>query len=236
MFFQIVALSVLSTFTFSVQADIGNCFTPSPSFPKPDLTRSFIQRAGIEKNLNVLIQGILNDPDKLWSKETTSFAVQITGDKESLWESYYTAPILGDGSTKNVTGDTVFRIASISKSFTVYSLLLENGINLDDSISKYLPELLVPIWKEPNYQDPKHRIQTLVDWKDITIRALASQLSGVGRGTGVGDLADYRTEIPDPEAVGLPKLDENDPFMAPCQKNDTDRYCSPEGKCRVSIS
>jgi CubicO group peptidase (beta-lactamase class C family) len=41
-----------------------------------------------------------------------------------------------------VTGDTVFRIAIISKTFTTYVLLLDEELDLDTAITKFIPKSL----------------------------------------------------------------------------------------------
>ena len=64
-----------------------------------------------------------------------------------------------------VTEDTKFRVASVSKMFTVFSImqLVEQGkINLDEDVSKYLGFKL----RNPNFPDEK-----------ITVRMLASHTS-----------------------------------------------------------
>ena len=66
----------------------------------------------------------------------------------------------------SVDGDSQYRIASITKSFTILGLLYQHALgnlHLDDSIDKYIPEL-----KEPDKGE--------LPWKDITLRSLASQL------------------------------------------------------------
>jgi len=157
--------------------DFGTCYTPGPSFPPADQILSKPHFAQLRTKLDSLIPDILGCHDG-WKTNTTSFAVQVTTTKESIWDHFYTAPILGDyedSSPSPVAGDTNFRIASISKTFTVYAILLENKIGLDDSITKYIPELL-------NLEDlPRDRGNWFPSFDQITIRSLASQLSGISR-------------------------------------------------------
>ena len=131
----------------------------------------------INLQLDSLINNILTGKDAPdgWNAKNTSFAIHLTSSKETLWQSYHTAPVLGnytDSEPTPVTGDTVFRIASCSKVFTVYALLIEAEIQLDDPITNYLPELA----------DGGGEMMP-VKWDEITIRSLASQLSGIGRGS-----------------------------------------------------
>jgi CubicO group peptidase (beta-lactamase class C family) len=155
--------------------DFGTCYTPGPSFPPADRILSKPHFAPLGTKLDSLIADILGTPDG-WKINRTSFAIQVTTRNETFWGQFYTAPILGeyeDSSPTPVTGDTNFRIASISKTFTVYALLLENKINLDDPITKYIPELL----DDP----PPDRGNGYPEFDQITIRSLASQLSGISR-------------------------------------------------------
>ena len=65
---------------------------------------------------------------------------------------------------------TVYRIGSISKTFTAYlmMLLVQDGtIGLDESVAKYLPEIKRLKWKEGS------------DTSEITFRELASHTGGL---------------------------------------------------------
>ncbi|OKP12042.1 Beta-lactamase-like protein [Penicillium subrubescens] len=70
----------------------------------------------------------------------------------------------------------MYRIGSISKIFTVYTLLVNYGWeHWNDCIMEYLPEL-------QDAADLNHDPSVAhVDWSKITIGDLASQLSGIGR-------------------------------------------------------
>ena len=167
----IAAFFILNTEAF------GHCYAPGPAFPKFNFTATEFESSGLSSKLNSLINAALSDGYKRerWDPKTTSFGVQITSGNETTWQSYHTAAALGnytDGEPSPFSGDTAFRIASITKSFVVYAVLLENGIGLDDPITKYIPALL-----EKNAWDPRPFY-----WDRITVRSLASQLSGLGRG------------------------------------------------------
>jgi CubicO group peptidase (beta-lactamase class C family) len=75
---------------------------------------------------------------------------------------------------------TVYRIGSISKTFTAYlmMLLVQDGtIGLDESIAKYLPEIKQLKWKEGS------------DTNEITFRELASHTGGLAMEPGLWDAA-----------------------------------------------
>ena len=82
----------------------------------------------------------------------------------------------------SVTEDTVFRVGSVSKLFTVTLLLIEEGLwAFSEPIAKYVPELREAA--EKLQWDPRNRRDTIdyVDWGAITIGELASHMAGIPR-------------------------------------------------------
>jgi CubicO group peptidase (beta-lactamase class C family) len=76
--------------------------------------------------------------------------------------------------------NTVYRIGSISKTFTSYlmMLLVQDGtIGLDESVAKYLPEIKQLKWAAG------------IDTSDITFRELASHTGGLAMEPGLWDAA-----------------------------------------------
>jgi CubicO group peptidase (beta-lactamase class C family) len=66
----------------------------------------------------------------------------------------------------HVDGDSQYRIASITKVFTVLGLLYQHAspnFSLDDTIDMHIPELAASE-------------SGAIRWQDITVRSLASQL------------------------------------------------------------
>lgn len=100
-------------------------------------------------------------------------AVSIS-DSRPLFDIFHTAKSITSAGTQNVGADTVFRIGSISKLFTVYTLLLRGGFDVfEDPVTKYVPELRKESSDFNAVED--------VDWDEVTVGALASQLSGILR-------------------------------------------------------
>ncbi|MCJ1390340.1 hypothetical protein MMC18_003199 [Xylographa bjoerkii] len=210
-------------------------------FPPPRLAKSNPSLNTLTAKLDAVISSDFRGEDSYWSENTTSFAVQLTSTNETLWSSYFTAKILGeyrDSRSTAVTGDTMFRAASITKTFTVLALLLEKRIDLEDPITKYLPTL----------RDGSGKDKWAVDFDQITIRSLASQLSGIARESrfnyqcrfhrqdeglrflplaGQSDLSQDRNEMPeDPLKNGFPPIAADDEHLGPCQKTPNDRPCT----------
>jgi CubicO group peptidase (beta-lactamase class C family) len=83
---------------------------------------------------------------------------------------------------KSIDADvnTVYRIGSISKTFTAYlmMLLVQDGtIRLDEPVARYLPEIRQLKWKEGS------------DTSEITFRELASHTGGLAMEPGLWDAA-----------------------------------------------
>ena len=72
--------------------------------------------------------------------------------------------------------NTVFRVGSVSKLLTVYTLLTEVGMKyMNDPVTKWVPELARAAKKGKG--DPTRQVQ----WNEVTIRQLCGHMSGVNR-------------------------------------------------------
>jgi hypothetical protein len=113
-----------------------------------------------------------------------SYSVQVfSTDYEGgiLADRYRTATTLSPQTegVKEVGPDTVYRIGSVSKIFTVLAFLAEVGdTHWNTPITAFLPELAQ--YSAQVATQPIDDVQR-TDWEDITVGALASQVSGVGR-------------------------------------------------------
>ncbi|KAF4464344.1 hypothetical protein FALBO_8820 [Fusarium albosuccineum] len=134
--------------------------------------------------------------DDIWNKTTTSFSVELTSSEKTFFAFHQTAPLLNTTGVEKVNGETIYRVASITKVLTTLALLLQEGLNLDDPASKYVPEL-----------------QEIRRYKAITLKMLASQLSGIHREGYTFDLATLNP-LQDLHALGFPDvpLDPSTPF------------------------
>jgi CubicO group peptidase (beta-lactamase class C family) len=159
---------LLNTVLFAAVASAG-CYESSIAHPLPDLDPedAVLKHAfaTIDRDLGVVVAA----PEFA----STSFSVEITSGKESLWAKHHTARERNASrpDIPEVNGDALYRIASITKTFTVLGILYQHqagNLSLDDSINKYIKEL-------------QNDQEGTIPWKDITLRSLASQLSGIPR-------------------------------------------------------
>lgn len=169
---------------------------PSPVLPDAAF-------ASIEKQLKTIDSALLVN---------ASYSIQVTSNTDTLWEAYHSAENYNKtrpGVIK-VDGDSQYRIASITKTFTVLGILYQHAagnLSLDDSIQKYIPELAADDQQLP--------------WKDITLRILASQLSGIPREFAQSDLL---MEYGDPTKFGLPPISSKS--VAPCYRDEQPATCN----------
>jgi CubicO group peptidase (beta-lactamase class C family) len=98
-----------------------------------------------------------------WNTSTTSISIEITSANSTFFTHNYAAPVRNESGGAVVDNNTIFRVASVTKVFTVLAVLLENKIKMEDLISKFIPEL----------NDPK--------WAEVSIGMLTSQISGTQR-------------------------------------------------------
>jgi CubicO group peptidase (beta-lactamase class C family) len=116
----------------------------------------------------------------------TTFSMGIfSADQEGLIYEYHHADAKLKNSTIGATtvdADSIYRIGSISKIFTVYLWLITQGDRkFSDPISEHIPQLLEINREQHDY--------VLPDWTEITVGDLASYLAGIARDYGLNDVA-----------------------------------------------
>lgn len=147
----------------------ATCYEPSFVHPPPEYDRDHPVLKDALTHLHDVLTIALGDP----KYNSTSISVEVTSSKESLWEFHHTARERNTSrpDIPHVDGSALYRIASITKTFTVLSLLQQHAagnLSLDDPVEKYISDL----------EGPQNGT---LPWKDITLRSLASQLSGIPR-------------------------------------------------------
>ncbi|KAF3770174.1 beta-lactamase/transpeptidase-like protein, partial [Cryphonectria parasitica EP155] len=137
-------------------------------------------------SLNSQLAGTLNGTSNATSlfgtldTEATAFSVEFfsLSEDDPLFTYHYTPSLFSQNNTGVawVNSDSVYRIGSVSKLWTVYLYLITAGDgSWNDPITKYVPEL--EAIAKTQKSDPVNN----VNWNSITIGALASQLAGIGR-------------------------------------------------------
>lgn len=165
----------------STQAKL-NCPLYGLGYPKPT---DLLAQAGIQTVRELLDTAFTENIDNAnqTGSERFSYSVEVFSAEEDspLWSHHWTAPNL---KTLNSTGvstvdqDTVYRLGSVTKIFTILTFLAEVGDTMwNEPITNYIPEIKALVNAGV---DNSHSIST-PDWDAITIGSLASQMSGLAR-------------------------------------------------------
>ncbi|KFY59086.1 hypothetical protein V496_05817 [Pseudogymnoascus sp. VKM F-4515 (FW-2607)] len=178
-------LALVASFLYFAGSSVADhrCPPGGPLLPRPRTlaTQAAFKAAGT-KFSHILDSVVKGEIEAGFPIENTSFSISITSldDKHGkpAWQYHHRGANNVKGA-KKVDGDTQYLIGSVTKVFTDL-LLLKSGLNLDDPITKYLPELASN--------------NSLVSWKDISLRALGAHLGGI------------QGFLPIFEQLGFPKL------------------------------
>ncbi|KAI0454104.1 beta-lactamase/transpeptidase-like protein [Xylaria acuta] len=196
------AAQILSPFLLLLPVSaVLECRPPGPVVPRPkDVSRYASFTHATDKLTQALDSALVGDIRAGWPVENTSFSIGlITYDQNDaavpVWEYHHLAPTNVNG-TKELTRDSQYLIGSISKVISDY-ILLRSEVDLDESVAAYLPELA--------------DTSSLISWKDITLRHLASQLASIPPNYGFSEYYYLKEYF---ESLGFPHI--GDDAYAPC--------------------
>ncbi|UKZ93574.1 uncharacterized protein TrAFT101_008484 [Trichoderma asperellum] len=165
-----------------VQAALnGYCPPMGPVLPPPTSPHTDPGFDSAAAKLTVNLQKLTSG----YNSSAVSVGVMSIHEAAPMFEFHHSPQNFDPRGVSEVNSDTVYRLASMTKLFTVLSLLRIDGINLEDPITKYLPELR-DIHKEASAQDTIH----VVDWDSITLEALAAHQGGIGADLAI-DLVNF---------------------------------------------
>ncbi|KAI8626024.1 beta-lactamase/transpeptidase-like protein [Xylariaceae sp. FL1651] len=159
-----------------------NCPLYGLGYPKPTNLFSY---GGIKTAADALdsIFGQYIDNANNTGSDSFSYSVEVfaANEQKPLWSHYWTAKNLATMNTtgvKSVDGNTVYRMGSLTKIFTILTFLAEVGdSSWNEPITKFIPEIAA---MAVNGSSNSHSLTT-PDWGSITIGSLASQISGLMR-------------------------------------------------------
>ncbi|KAF5252026.1 hypothetical protein FANTH_2980 [Fusarium anthophilum] len=155
----------------------------------------------------------------------TTFYIQAFSASNTLFKHGYVPPSMkGFLTSGSLDEDTVFRVGSVSKLLTVYTLLAEVGMkHMNDPVTKWVPELALAARK--NKGDPTRKVQ----WDEVTIGQLSGHMAGISRNFGFFDMSSVlESTHQSPELYGLPILSKkekpqcsvSDPSLKPCSRKE----------------
>lgn len=159
-----------------------NCPLYGLGYPKPENLFSYEGVAGAASALDAVLGQYIDNANNTGS-DAFSYSVEVftANEAKPLWSHHWTAKNLATMNTtgvKKVDGDTVYRMGSLTKIFTMLTFLAEVGdSSWNEPIAKFIPEIAAMV---ADGADNSHSL-TRPDWGSITIGALASQISGLMR-------------------------------------------------------
>jgi hypothetical protein len=134
-----------------------------------------------------------------------------------LWEYHHLLAANVEGA-RGLDRDSQYLVGSLSKLLTD-AIVLKSGLCLGDSITEYLPELLAV---------GNNSASLVVGWENVSLGALASQLSGISPNYGFSDFYYLKEYF---ETLGFPVVNESD--YAPCGVEGLNRACTRERESLV---
>ena len=188
-----VSVLIISSFTSPVQPQSLEPETPcpllGPDFPAPkNLSSSPVIQAAL-KNLTALLKSAIstgNSTHGVVPFNTTSFGLSIfslddQSNSSRIFEFHQTSPTLANvtSGVHHVDANSIYRVGSISKLLTTYTFLIESGYtHWFDPVTKWVPELAAAAKGDDT---PQQDAIDAVQWNDVTLGDLLSQMSGIGR-------------------------------------------------------
>ncbi|KXJ86467.1 beta-lactamase/transpeptidase-like protein [Microdochium bolleyi] len=196
-----------------------------PAYPAPSALRGSDLLAASVHDFD---KSIRNSPIIQANETAWTVAVFSAIDEEPLCERYFTPEY--NVSVLQVDRDSVFRIASVSKVFSVWTFLMEVGDErFGDPITRYVPELAAAVTANTSVLKPGVVYDDIdnVRWDEVTLGQLASHLAGIPRDPSQTDMS---ASLPREQgaALGLPPLEDSEipvcgvtGLLRPCSRGET---------------
>lgn len=154
-----------------------NCLYDGPAYPKPTALASHPTIEAAAANLTATFADLLaNETSVVVANNSWSLEAFSVHDEQPLWTNYHTAlnlDAVNSSGTREVDGNSVYRLGSLTKIFTVLTWFVEAGDEYWYApITRFVPEL-----QGLEGGDPVR----FVEWEEVTVGALAGQMAGIPR-------------------------------------------------------
>ncbi|KAK6211355.1 beta-lactamase family protein [Colletotrichum tabaci] len=188
-----------------------DCRPEGPAVPRPlNLANSNTFQLALSSFEEQLEQALSAKTNAGWVVENTSFSLAVVSTDQGppskpLWEFHHLASNSVNG-TKDLTGNSQYLIGSVSKVLSTL-VLLKSGLNLDSTITDYIPEL--------------NDTSSSILWANVSLRALGSHLSGAPSNYGFSEYYYLKEYF---ESLGFPTLNES--AFGPCGVTGLNEACT----------
>ena len=167
-----------SVYLVNTQSTSLNCPILGPDFPTPQHISTSVllsvAQASFAKLLSNSASTVSND---------TAFSISLfsVDEDELLFQYHHSPPVRPATGVSAVDADSIYRIGSLTKVFSVWTFLIEVGDGyFGEPITRYVPELAAAVLKSGNNSVEFDEIDD-VRWDDVTLGALASHMAGIAR-------------------------------------------------------
>jgi Beta-lactamase class C and other penicillin binding proteins len=216
-----------------------------PSYPPPrDLSSSHSRVADSWKNLTSKLNTVLadnrtNKTSGIYELKNLTFSAGLFSSLDPNAKDlqfHHTASEVAKSpvGVNKVDGNSIYKVASVSKLFTVLAGLIElEPREWDLPLTEIFPFLAEHVRKQRN----KFRLVYDVQWDKITLRSLAGQMGGIPHGATEEFLQTFllykylenspNPALTDPKFYGLPPLNESDLTLWPSCIGQQIQGCNP---------
>ncbi|KAF7596812.1 hypothetical protein BBP40_012411 [Aspergillus hancockii] len=221
------ALPIIPICAPGVLAEISGPVYPAPR----DLTSNSSRVAASWKNLSSILKENLgrrntSSDSEVFQLKNLTFSVGVFSTHDpaaARLQIHHTSAEVANSSegVNKVDGDSIYRMASVSKLFTVFAgLLVLDSKDWDRPLTDIFPEMADFVQEESKDLQPVYDTQ----WDKITLDAIAGQMGGIPRGGGAEMLVGYAmakilglngSAETDPGFYGLPPVNASDPSLWP---------------------
>ncbi|CAH0057005.1 unnamed protein product [Clonostachys solani] len=238
MLYQMVLFTVLLLVKIPNLHALQFCPPLGPVFSQPTNVSTEPEGIAVADELSTILDRAIGDGNfggNPFDPTQVSFSIVFTSVNDTTekpaFEYHHTASSSGLDltSASKATGDSIYRIGSVSKTFIPYTLLIERGHSIfNEPVTKYIPELQELALGQEN---SSLNDVAQVAWKEVTIGSLASHMSGLGETFAPLDAS---VALPDLISKGLPKLNESE--VVHCGGYEGQPPCTKDGGIYASTN
>lgn len=158
-----------------------NCGLLGPQFPQPSNLREITSIRTTATSFGKILSDAIESGQSRWGeldRADTSFSIGVftAGTDDFLFEHHHVGQRLAGSLTGgSLDGDSLYRIGSVTKLLTVYTVLARLGdTRWDEPITRYIPELRIA-------GPASDHTARDINWSEVTLGALASHSAGIPR-------------------------------------------------------